>query len=203
MLVAEKQTVRCLPRSDVVWLGASGARLRQAPSILRAPRGHREDRRGDSSGSSNQRKHQGGGPRQHHGGRIWRESSIDFWTEGRAQCRRRRRRRRRREYQQRGFQSCRVGKQQTTVEEDPPSKLSGQFLHKQRASGGGLSLDMDLEMDERRKQDLPPLAESPEELSYSKELKVSFPTSGAGRPREPRRFGSEAIQGLDRRGTTS
>ncbi len=42
--------------------------------------------------------------------------------------------------------------------EDPPSKLIGQFLHKQRASSE-MSLDMDLEMDELR--NFPPVAESP------------------------------------------
>lgn len=34
--------------------------------------------------------------------------------------------------------------------EDPPSKLIGQFLHKQKAAGGDLCLDVDLEMDELR-----------------------------------------------------
>lgn len=48
--------------------------------------------------------------------------------------------------------------------EDPPSKLIGQFLHKQKASGE-TSLDMDLEMDELRQDarspKLAPVAESP------------------------------------------
>ncbi|MBA0848303.1 hypothetical protein Goshw_000288 [Gossypium schwendimanii] len=50
--------------------------------------------------------------------------------------------------------------------EDPPSKLIGQFLHKQKASGE-ISLDMDLEMDELQQQppdhggSLPTVAESP------------------------------------------
>ncbi|KAE8680078.1 Mechanosensitive ion channel protein 6 [Hibiscus syriacus] len=38
-----------------------------------------------------------------------------------------------------------------TAMEDPPSKLIGQFLHKQKASGE-ISLDMDLEMDELQQQ---------------------------------------------------
>ncbi|PON40309.1 hypothetical protein TorRG33x02_340730 [Trema orientale] len=67
--------------------------------------------------------------------------------------------------------------------EDPPSKLIGQFLHKQKASGD-YSLDMDLEMEELRHhndRDLPPLAESPMNTRPSKELKVSFnpPSSSA------------------------
>ncbi|GMI63716.1 mechanosensitive channel of small conductance-like 6 [Hibiscus trionum] len=51
--------------------------------------------------------------------------------------------------------------------EDPPSKLIGQFLHKQKASGE-FSLDMDLEMDELQHEQphlggvlLPTVAESP------------------------------------------
>lgn len=48
--------------------------------------------------------------------------------------------------------------------EDPPSRLIGQFLHKQRASGEVL-LDMDLEIEELRggesRGDLPPVADSP------------------------------------------
>ncbi|OMO74684.1 Mechanosensitive ion channel MscS [Corchorus capsularis] len=52
--------------------------------------------------------------------------------------------------------------------EDPPSKLIGQFLHKQQASGE-ISLDMDLEMDELQHEPLhygrggvlPPVAETP------------------------------------------
>ncbi|GMJ11393.1 mechanosensitive channel of small conductance-like 6 [Hibiscus trionum] len=49
--------------------------------------------------------------------------------------------------------------------EDPPSKLIGQFLHKQKASGE-VSLDMDLEMDELQEQSrdgipLPTVAETP------------------------------------------
>ncbi|KAF6135632.1 hypothetical protein GIB67_028203 [Kingdonia uniflora] len=47
--------------------------------------------------------------------------------------------------------------------DDPPSRLIGQFLHKQRASGD-LALDMDLEMNELREEEehcLPTLVESP------------------------------------------
>lgn len=137
---------------------------------------------GDSSASSIRENIREVDPAQHHGGRIWRESSIDFWTEdernvvggggggGSSSSG--------------GFQFVQSGKQKT-VEEDPPSKLIGQFLHKQRASGGGLSLDMDLEMDELRKQDLPPLAESPRNSRMSKELKVSFQPPEPDLPESP------------------
>ncbi|XP_062086890.1 mechanosensitive ion channel protein 6-like [Humulus lupulus] len=66
--------------------------------------------------------------------------------------------------------------QQQQGMEDPPSKLIGQFLHKQRASGD-IALDMDLEMEELRNshdRDLPPLAESPMNVWQSRELRVSF-----------------------------
>ncbi|KAL6195389.1 hypothetical protein ACLB2K_031008 [Fragaria x ananassa] len=68
-----------------------------------------------------------------------------------------------------GFHFTQRGKQMTP-EEDPPTRLIGQFLNKQRGSAGGgdVSLDMDLEMDELQQ---PPLAESP---MTSRELKVSF-----------------------------
>ncbi|KAF4359332.1 mechanosensitive ion channel protein 6 [Cannabis sativa] len=60
--------------------------------------------------------------------------------------------------------------------EDPPSKLIGQFLHKQRASGD-TALDMDLEMEELKShhdRDLQPLAESPMNVWQSMELKVAY-----------------------------
>ncbi|XP_062107217.1 mechanosensitive ion channel protein 6-like [Humulus lupulus] len=57
--------------------------------------------------------------------------------------------------------------------QDPPSKLIGQFLHKQnQRSSGDMALDMDLEMDELRNHQ--PLAESPMNVWQSRELKVSF-----------------------------
>ncbi|PPR84872.1 hypothetical protein GOBAR_AA35840 [Gossypium barbadense] len=75
------------------------------------------------------------------GGKFWRESSYDFLQDS--------------------------GKISTDCAmEDPPSKLIGQFLHKQKASGE-ISLDMDLEMDELQQQppdhggSLPTVAESP------------------------------------------
>ncbi|CAH1414355.1 unnamed protein product [Lactuca virosa] len=70
--------------------------------------------------------------------------------------------------------------------EDPPSRLIGEFLNKQKDSGGEMTLDMDLEMDELRHGshsgnvvDRNP--ESPNEsvnlntrVTNSRELKVSF-----------------------------
>ncbi|KAK9287547.1 hypothetical protein L1049_015968 [Liquidambar formosana] len=59
--------------------------------------------------------------------------------------------------------------------EDPPSKLIGQFLNRQRASGD-YSFDMDLEMDGLRHDpnNMLPVAESPSCNPLSKELKVSL-----------------------------
>lgn len=63
--------------------------------------------------------------------------------------------------------------------DDPPSKLIGQFLHKQKASGD-MSLDMDLEMDELwHDRRLSPATENstPRQSISPKELKVSFKDS--------------------------
>ncbi|XVF79092.1 hypothetical protein PTKIN_Ptkin14bG0191600 [Pterospermum kingtungense] len=108
------------------------------------------------------------------GGKIWRESSYDFWSDsekinsnwkkentdmngtgssGSSSNR-----------ESEGFDF--MQSKQAPTEEDPPSKLIGQFLHKQKASGE-ISLDMDLEMDELQKEPphhghlLPTVAESP------------------------------------------
>ncbi|CAI9765430.1 unnamed protein product [Fraxinus pennsylvanica] len=61
------------------------------------------------------------------------------------------------------------------VVEDPPSKLIGQFLNRQRAAGGELSLDMELEMDElRHDHRKTSIIDNAPRFSMSKELKVSF-----------------------------
>jgi hypothetical protein len=100
--------------------------------------------------------------------KIWRESSYDFWKEDDDDNKNN-------NVNNGGFDFVPRGQ----GVEDPPSKLIGQFLHKQRASGD-MSLDMDLEMDELR--NLPPVAESPMKATtqMSKELKVSFQPSNAG-----------------------
>lgn len=95
------------------------------------------------------------------GGKIWRESSYDFWPDN---------------ARDESFDFRNKGQ---TQPDDPPSQLIGKFLHKQRASGE-MSLDMDLEMDELQNDGggrLPPVEESP--TIIQRELKVSFeePTS--------------------------
>ncbi|KAF4350549.1 hypothetical protein G4B88_030082 [Cannabis sativa] len=113
-------------------------------------------------------------------GKYWRETSYDVWKDpvGGGGC-----------VQDGGGESTDGGTRQSfnfvqgnkqqhqQGMDDPPSKLIGQFLHKQRASGD-MSLDMDLEMEELRSnhhdRDLSPLAESPMNVWQSRELKVSF-----------------------------
>ncbi|XP_048128962.1 mechanosensitive ion channel protein 6-like [Rhodamnia argentea] len=67
--------------------------------------------------------------------------------------------------------------------DDPPSKLIEQFLTKQSACGGEVSLDMDLEMDELRQEarnndssnrHVPLVSESLANPTRSRDLKVSF-----------------------------
>ncbi|EEF41093.1 conserved hypothetical protein [Ricinus communis] len=70
--------------------------------------------------------------------------------------------------------------------EDPPSVLIGEFLNKQKIAGGEISLDMELEMDELRRElhdrNLPPFPESPldSSINLSKEIRVSFDPSLSG-----------------------
>ncbi|KAA8546140.1 hypothetical protein F0562_020966 [Nyssa sinensis] len=109
---------------------------------------------------------------------IWRESSYEFWTDERGGN------------TNNAGDRCYFPQRNEATTEDPPSKLIGQFLNKQRAAGGEMLLDMDLEMDELHhdnSHNLPTVAESPidknnnnNQISSSKELKVSFqapPTS--------------------------
>lgn len=118
---------------------------------------------GDSSTSSSGRN------MENQQQKIWRGSSYEFWKEDE----------RDRDNVGDGgnkedFRFVHQGSS-ASLPEDPPSKLIGQFLHKQRASGD-MSLDMDLEMDElRHERKLTPVAESPKSsFDRSKELKVSF-----------------------------
>ncbi|XP_021288624.1 mechanosensitive ion channel protein 6 isoform X2 [Herrania umbratica] len=107
------------------------------------------------------------------GGKIWRESSYDFWKDsekinsnwkkenanvnGTGSSANNSSR------ESEGFDFM---QSKQAAMEDPPSKLIGQFLHKQKASGE-ISLDMDLEMDELQQKPphhgtlLPTVAESP------------------------------------------
>ncbi|KAK9987649.1 hypothetical protein SO802_027888 [Lithocarpus litseifolius] len=109
------------------------------------------------------------------GGKIWRESSYEFWKD----------------QDKSGFDFVRRGGENSNAaaaaaeeEKDPPSKLIKQFLHKQRASGE-MSLDMDLEMDELRHENdrkLPPVSESPLKATPSRELRVSFQETESSTP---------------------
>ncbi|XWS27394.1 hypothetical protein CRYUN_Cryun26dG0111400 [Craigia yunnanensis] len=107
------------------------------------------------------------------GGKIWRESSYDFWKDsekinsnwktehvnmngsGSTVSNSNR--------ESEGFDFM---QSKQAAMEDPPSKLIGQFLHKQKASAE-ISLDMDLDMDELQQEPphhcnlLPTVAESP------------------------------------------
>uniref|UniRef100_A0A1D1Y1A8 Mechanosensitive ion channel protein n=1 Tax=Anthurium amnicola TaxID=1678845 RepID=A0A1D1Y1A8_9ARAE len=120
--------------------------------------------------------------------RVWRGSSYEFWKDGGGGA-------------SNGCggsgggagfsfsQQAQLQSQQPMVEisEDPPSKLISTFLHKQKASGGDVSLDMDMEMEELRKPPPPPPAPSPGPAD-SKELRVSFQDpSAAPLPRRRRR----------------
>ncbi|VVA95768.1 unnamed protein product [Arabis nemorensis] len=95
-------------------------------------------------------------------GKIWRDRSYDFWTDGQGNL-------------HKGINATDDAERSagTSTEEekgdggfefrrgeDPPTKLIGQFLHKQQASGE-ISLDMELGMDELRSKGLTPVNESP------------------------------------------
>ncbi|XP_077246279.1 mechanosensitive ion channel protein 6-like [Tasmannia lanceolata] len=103
-------------------------------------------------------------------GKIWRESSYDFFNDnvggiGKGNSI---------PTDQNGSGGFNFQKPKN---DDPPSKLIGQFLHKQKASGE-ICLDMDLEMDElQQDQHLGLIRENstPKNQQFtSKELRVSF-----------------------------
>ncbi|KAL2459933.1 Mechanosensitive ion channel protein 5 [Abeliophyllum distichum] len=99
---------------------------------------------------------------------ICRDSSLDFWRdEGNSRM-------------QKGSFDFQRGDGKVVVE-DPPSKLIGKFLNKQKAAGGELSLDMELEMDELRHDHRKSISidnnnnnNNNNRFLISKELKVSF-----------------------------
>ncbi|KAJ6829376.1 mechanosensitive ion channel protein 6-like [Iris pallida] len=94
-------------------------------------------------------------------GVVWRESSYDFTKEGEHL-------RRESEGQEFSFPSQQhypPQQQMAEIVEDPPSRLISSFLHKQRAAGVEMALDMDLEMDELK---------TIKSSSPSKEVRVSF-----------------------------
>ncbi|CAM8936755.1 unnamed protein product [Rhodiola kirilowii] len=82
-----------------------------------------------------------GGERRREGeaGQIWRESSYEFWKDDEERVNA--------AMNGGGFRFPEPVSESSEVADDPPSKLIGQFLHRQQASGE-ISLDMDLEMDE-------------------------------------------------------
>ncbi|EHA8587648.1 mechanosensitive ion channel protein 6-like [Cocos nucifera] len=103
-------------------------------------------------------------------GKVWRESSYEFWKEPGAGPR---------EGSRDGggsgsgfsFQNQQP-RPMPEIGEDPPSRLISSFLHKQRASGADMALDMDLEMEELKKPS----------SNGSKELRVSFQDPSAENP---------------------
>ncbi|KAF5443746.1 hypothetical protein F2P56_036281 [Juglans regia] len=109
--------------------------------------------------------------------KIWRESSYDFWKDD---CQTNDDDVRNGVIRENDLNNGNGGGfdfvQRGQGKEDPPSKLIGQFLHKQRLSGE-MSLDMDLGMDElrpnHRNLNLPSVTESPEKPQMSKELNIS------------------------------
>ncbi|CAG7904931.1 hypothetical protein IGI04_029084 [Brassica rapa subsp. trilocularis] len=97
-------------------------------------------------------------------GKIWRDGSYDFWTDGHGNLHKGINPG---EGERSSAAASEEGKDNEPFEfrrggEDPPTKLIGQFLHKQQASGE-ISLDMDLSMDELQNQSkgLTPVSESP------------------------------------------
>lgn len=102
----------------------------------------------------------GGAAPSAQGSKIWRESSYEFWNESPDRSGNGGEERR-----SDGFGFPKRGGGAEAAAEDPPSKLIGQFLHRQKTEGVELALDMDLEMEElcndSRKPPLPPSAESP------------------------------------------
>ncbi|XP_064977028.1 mechanosensitive ion channel protein 6-like [Musa acuminata AAA Group] len=104
--------------------------------------------------------------------KVWRESSYEFWKEDDGDGRR-------------GggggdggggfsFKKQQRKNTEAEIADDPPSRLISTFLHKQRASGAELALDMDVEMEELKKH-----CSSPVSASGSKELRVFFQASSA------------------------
>ncbi|KAM3344241.1 mechanosensitive ion channel protein 6-like [Capsicum galapagoense] len=104
---------------------------------------------------------------------LWHEPSYEFWTED----------------MNSGPHSNVVQRGKDMPNNDPPSRLIGQFLNKQRAVGSEMTLDMDMEMDELRDHPKPendhrtagssPLNSPPDykqnhSPTTSKELRVSF-----------------------------
>lgn len=95
-------------------------------------------------------------------GKIWRDGSYDFWTDGQGNLHK--------GINPDGERSSAAASEEGKGDEsepfefrrgeDPPTKLIGQFLHRQQASGE-ICLDMDLSMEELQSKGLTPVSESP------------------------------------------
>ncbi|WOL09725.1 hypothetical protein Cni_G18478 [Canna indica] len=102
--------------------------------------------------------------------KVWRESSYEFWRGEDGDGRRRSGTAVGLNDDMRAFsfKSQQSKNPEAETSEDPPSRLISTFLRKQRAAGSELALDMDMEMEELRKNF------SPTSASGSKDLRVSF-----------------------------
>ncbi|KAK6946477.1 Mechanosensitive ion channel MscS [Dillenia turbinata] len=105
--------------------------------------------------------------------RIWRESRYQFWPSNMEE----EKGTEERERKNNGGGGGRDGGEGFYFQrEDPPSKLIGQFLNKQRNRGGEVALDLDLEMDELKQDKFVNLqqASPPPAVAELKEVRVSF-----------------------------
>ncbi|XP_048235402.1 mechanosensitive ion channel protein 6 [Ricinus communis] len=117
-------------------------------------------------------------------GKIWRESSIDFWNDKEKEKDKKVVNNESKDNDDTFDFNASAGAS-SSVEEDPPSKLIGQFLHKQQASGE-FCLDMDMEMAELQNnvyKNLGPISESPSTVN-----RVSFDPHGSNNEAVRRRY---------------
>ncbi|XP_072955500.1 mechanosensitive ion channel protein 6-like [Typha angustifolia] len=115
--------------------------------------------------------------------KVWREGSYDFWKEADGKNETNADGNRVFSFKNRPNQSAKANPSATPmaeISEDPPSLLIGSFLHKQKASGGEMALDMDLEMEELKKP-----SSTTSSTYVSKDLRVSFQDPSAHNPSVP------------------
>ncbi|KAB2049304.1 hypothetical protein ES319_A13G167500v1, partial [Gossypium barbadense] len=150
-----------------------------------------------------------GGATAGDGGKIWGEPSYDFWKDGeKININWKKENANSNDAGSSGGVSNKESEDFEFMQskqvpmEDPPSKLIGQFLHKQKASGE-ISLDMDLEMDELEQKQihdgilLPTVAETPSP-SAAALSRVSFENSPVRRRQSkvPASTGKEETDGV-------
>ncbi|KAK8318494.1 hypothetical protein V6Z11_A13G176000 [Gossypium hirsutum] len=150
-----------------------------------------------------------GGATAGDGGKIWGEPSYDFWKDGeKININWKKENANSNDAGSSGGVSNKESEDFEFTQskqvpmEDPPSKLIGQFLHKQKASGE-ISLDMDLEMDELEQKQihdgilLPTVAETPSP-SAAALSRVSFENSPVRRRQSkvPASTGKEETDGV-------